>query len=115
DTLLLTSKSEGFPNAVLEAMVLGVPPVTTRVGECPLLIEHGATGFLFDADDQAEGTRLVLSLLEDRSRRETFSGNARVSAIQRYGTTAMVAATLQVYELALGRKLRTLPTVAEMS
>ncbi len=115
DCLLLTSMSEGFPNAVLEAMVLGVPPVTTKVGECPLLIDHGENGFLFEMDDDERAARLLLRLLGDASLRCTFSRSARTKALQRYGTDAMVAATRQVYELALGRKLHTLPAVAEVS
>src|SRR5262249_49862321 len=55
DCLLLTSFTEGFPNAVLEAMVLRVPPVATKVGECPYMIDHGEDGYLFDVDDDAEG------------------------------------------------------------
>jgi glycosyltransferase involved in cell wall biosynthesis len=115
DCLVLTSTSEGFPNAVLEAMVLGVPPVTTRVGECPIMIDHGVNGFLFDAEDDAEGARLLLSLLEDPGKRGAFARSARAKALQRYGSQAMVAETLQVYEQALGRKLNPLPAVPELS
>lgn len=115
DCLVLTSMSEGFPNAVLEAMVLGVPPVTTKVGECPLLIDHGEDGYLFDVGDDEGAARLVLEVLGDASLRGAFSRSARTKALQRYGTDAMVAATRQVYELALGRKLHTLPAVAEVS
>jgi len=115
DCLLLTSKSEGFPNAVLEAMVLGVPPVTTRVGECPILIDHGENGFLYDAEDDEDGARRVLDLLENPSVRGAFSRSARAKTLQRYGAHTMVTETLQVYELALGRRLRTLPAVPELS
>jgi glycosyltransferase involved in cell wall biosynthesis len=115
DCLVLTSKSEGFPNAVLEAMVLGVPPVATRVGECPILIDHGENGFLYDAEDDEDGARRVLDLLESPSVRGAFSRSARAKTLQRYGAHAMVTETLQVYELALGRKLRTLPAVPELS
>jgi glycosyltransferase involved in cell wall biosynthesis len=115
DCLALTSTSEGFPNAVLEAMVLGVPPVTTSVGECPILIDHGVNGFLFDGEDDAEAARLLLTLLEDSAKREAFSRSARAKVLQRYGSQTMVTETLQVYEQALGRKLNTMPAVPELT
>lgn len=106
DCLLLTSSSEGFPNAVLEAMVLGVPPVTTKVGQCPILIDHGEDGFLFDYDDDAEASRLVLRVLEDPGLRAAMSVRGRAKMLTRYGTDAMVDATLSVYERALGHAFR---------
>jgi glycosyltransferase involved in cell wall biosynthesis len=115
DCLVLTSTSEGFPNAVLEAMVLGVPPVATRVGECPIMIDHGVSGYLFDYDDDAEGARLLLDLINDPAKLAALSQQARSVALERYGTKAMVDRTLDIYERALGRRLRTAPAVPEAS
>jgi len=102
DALLLTSPTEGFPNCVLEAMVLGVPPVVTQVGECPYLIEHGEDGYLFEYDDEEEGARLLLQVLGDDALRQSLSLRARRKARTRYGTDAMVAGTLEAYQRALG-------------
>ena len=54
DVCLVTSRDEGGPKAVLEAMATGVPLVSTRVGQAPDLVRHGETGFLADVED-AEG------------------------------------------------------------
>jgi len=101
DALLMTSPTEGFPNCVLEAMVLGVPPVATAVGECPFLIEHGGDGFLYAYDDEEEGARLLLRVLNDASLRASMSERARSKALARYGADAMVAGTLAAYQHAL--------------
>ncbi len=44
--LLMPSELESFGLAALEAMACGVPPVATRVGGVPELIDDGITGFL---------------------------------------------------------------------
>jgi glycosyltransferase involved in cell wall biosynthesis len=51
DVCLVTSRDEGGPRAVLEAMATGVPLVTTRVGQGADLVEHGVNGWMVDVDD----------------------------------------------------------------
>ena len=51
DVYLVTSRQEGGPKAVLEAMAAGSPLVSTRVGQAGELIEHGRNGWLVDTDD----------------------------------------------------------------
>lgn len=54
DVYLVTSRQEGGPKAVLEAMASGVPLVTTRVGQAQDLVVDGTNGWLVDVED-AEG------------------------------------------------------------
>jgi glycosyltransferase involved in cell wall biosynthesis len=51
DVCLVTSRDEGGPRAVLEAMAKGVPLVTTRVGQAIDLVRHGENGWLTDVED----------------------------------------------------------------
>jgi glycosyltransferase involved in cell wall biosynthesis len=51
DVCLVTSRDEGGPRAVLEAMATGVPLVTTRVGQATDLVRHGENGWLVAVDD----------------------------------------------------------------
>ncbi|HWZ89082.1 MAG TPA: glycosyltransferase [Polyangiaceae bacterium] len=53
DAFALTSRSEGLPLALLEAMAMGLPVVSTAVGGVPDLVQHGVTGFLVEARDRA--------------------------------------------------------------
>jgi glycosyltransferase involved in cell wall biosynthesis len=105
DALLMTSPTEGFPNCVVEAMVLGVPPVSTRVGECPSLIEHGEDGFLYEYDDEGEGAGLLLRVLEDPALRRSMAVRGRAKIVDRYGTEAMVEGTLRAYARVLGHEV----------
>ncbi len=51
DVCLVTSRDEGGPRAVLEAMAIGVPIVSTRAGQATDLVRHGENGWLADVDD----------------------------------------------------------------
>jgi glycosyltransferase involved in cell wall biosynthesis len=51
DVCLVTSRQEGGPKAVLEAMASGVPFVSTRVGQAAELVRDGENGLLADVDD----------------------------------------------------------------
>jgi glycosyltransferase involved in cell wall biosynthesis len=46
DLLVLPSYTEGLPNAVLEAFIMRIPVVATRVGGTPELVKHNRTGLL---------------------------------------------------------------------
>ena len=51
DVSALVSRSEGFPNAILEALAARRPVVATPVGGIPDLIKHESTGLIVDQDD----------------------------------------------------------------
>ena len=51
DVCLVTSRDEGGPRAVLEAMATGVPLVSTRVGQAADLVRQGENGWLVDSED----------------------------------------------------------------
>ena len=57
DAFLLSSHSEGIANALVEAMAVGLPVVTTNVGGMPEAVKDGVEGFvvpLLDADAMAK-------------------------------------------------------------
>ncbi|MGH3134711.1 MAG: glycosyltransferase family 4 protein [Gaiellaceae bacterium] len=51
DACLVTSRDEGGPRAVLEAMATGVPLVTTRVGQAADLVRHGENAWMVEVED----------------------------------------------------------------
>jgi glycosyltransferase involved in cell wall biosynthesis len=51
DVCLVSSRDEGGPRAVLEAMATGVPLVSTRVGQAVDLVRDGENGLLVEIED----------------------------------------------------------------
>jgi glycosyltransferase involved in cell wall biosynthesis len=64
DIFAMPSRSEGFPLAIVEAMLTGLPVVATRVGSVAEAVIDGETGLLVDKDDIA-GLATALQKLRD--------------------------------------------------
>lgn len=65
DMLVNTSKSEGFPMAVLEGLAAGLPIVAPRVCGIPSIIEDGVNGILTETGN-VEDTRLAVEWMLGR-------------------------------------------------
>jgi glycosyltransferase involved in cell wall biosynthesis len=103
DIAALTSRSEGFPNAVLEAMAAGRPVVATAVGGTDEAVVDGETGLLVppaDAEAFAEG---LGRLAEDAALRERLGRAGRERAERLYGWDALTARMLSIYGEVLRR------------
>ncbi len=51
DAYVVSSRQEGGPKGLFEAMASGVPVVTTRVGQAMDLVRHGENAWLVDVGD----------------------------------------------------------------
>ncbi|MBI4881280.1 MAG: glycosyltransferase [Planctomycetes bacterium] len=65
DVVVLPSKSEGMPLALMDAMACGVPVVATAVGGVPELLDQGAAGLLAAPRDAASLARALERVLGD--------------------------------------------------
>ena len=84
DIFCLTSKKEGLPLSILEAMAAGIPLVGTDVEGIRDLIVHNKNGFLVEADD-TEGLKEVLYiLLKNESLRNEFARESKLLATSTY-------------------------------
>ncbi|MCW5806201.1 MAG: glycosyltransferase [Deltaproteobacteria bacterium] len=99
DVFALSSKSEGLPLVVPEAMSAGLPIVTTSVGGLPGVVDEGETGFLVPVDEAALSAALA-RLEADRARARTMGARAREVALARYSHDRMVDAYLALYAAA---------------
>lgn len=72
----LSSNYEGMPNALIEAMCMGLPVISTKVSGATDLIEHGKNGLLVDVDDQFAMEEAIVRLLGDADLRKKFAENA---------------------------------------
>jgi len=100
--LLLTSRWEGMPNVVLEAMAAGRPVVARVVEGVSDLVEDGVTGWLV-GDDQISSLAAALErLLDDRGGAELMGARGQLKVSGEYSIEAMVAGyeALWIRELA---------------
>src|SRR5690348_14920898 len=77
DLSVLPSESEGFPNAILEAMAAGVAVVATAVGGVPEIIEDEVTGLLVPPANPSLLCAAILRLLNDHELRRRISRAGR--------------------------------------
>jgi glycogen(starch) synthase len=75
--LVLPSRQEGQPNAVMEAMAAGVPVIATRVGGLPDLIEHGQSGWLVEPGNVPALAEAIQALSADAGLRARLAEHAR--------------------------------------
>ncbi|HMQ48125.1 MAG TPA: N-acetyl-alpha-D-glucosaminyl L-malate synthase BshA [Saprospiraceae bacterium] len=76
DLFLMTSESESFGLAALEAMACEVPVISTDVGGLPEVNIHGKTGFLSSVGDVAQMAQYAIQILEDEQVLRRFRTNA---------------------------------------
>jgi glycosyltransferase involved in cell wall biosynthesis len=96
DLFVLPSRSEAFPNAVLEAMAIGLPTVASSVGGLLEVIEHGRTGVLVPPGDPVALAGEISRLMADPAHAAQLGAAARAHALT-FSFTRMVAAFEQIY------------------
>jgi glycosyltransferase involved in cell wall biosynthesis len=102
DVLLLTSRNEGTPVALIEALAAGVPGVSTDVGGVRDVIEEGVSGLLAPFGDARTLASHAASLLLDPARRRDMGERGRVSVVARYGIDRLVSDIDTLYRELLG-------------
>lgn len=77
DIFVLSSRREGHPYVLLEAMACGCSVVATRYSGAEETIVEGGTGYLVDFDDVAAMSSAILSLICDSENRKKMGTTAR--------------------------------------
>jgi glycosyltransferase involved in cell wall biosynthesis len=104
DLFVLPSRSEAFPNAVLEGMASGLPVVASAVGGVLELIEDGRTGVLVPPGDAAALANRLVSLMHDASRAHRLGAAAAAHVRAHYSFEQMVKAFEGIYLSELARR-----------
>ncbi len=104
DIFCLPSRTEGFSNALIEAMGSRLACVATRVGGNAEALTEGVNGFLVESEDaDAMGNRL-LRLLRDPNLRRGMGQAARQTVESHFSMSAMMARLTGIYQELLAAK-----------
>jgi len=90
DIFVLPSRSEGFSNAIIEAMASSLPVVATDVGGNAEAVKDGITGFLVPSEDPDDLSAAILRLLSDPSLAKAMGAAGRKVVAERFTTEAMM-------------------------
>jgi L-malate glycosyltransferase len=101
DILLLPSWEEPFGRALVEAMALGVPVVSTNVGGPPEIVEDGREGFLVGPRDPAAWAASIRRIAENATLASEMGHAGRLRVKQSFTVEHQTAAMLAVYRRAL--------------
>jgi glycosyltransferase involved in cell wall biosynthesis len=103
DVFLLTSRNEGTPVALIEAMATAVPGVSTEVGGVKDVIDSPRVGLLAADGDVAALAAAVSRLLENPDERVAMGTAARAAVLGRYGFERLVGDIAHLYGELLAR------------
>jgi len=102
EVAVLCSRSEGFPNTIVEAMAAGRPVVASDVGGNADAVLDGETGFLAPAGDAPAFARALDVLFGDRALADRMGEAARRRARAEFHATSALPRLEALYDSLIG-------------
>jgi len=91
DIFVLSSRKEGLPRVILEAMLLGKPVVASRIVGSQELVVDGETGLLYDYGNIEALAARLKELLKDEDKRAAMGASGRTRVLSEYSIEHYVA------------------------
>jgi glycosyltransferase involved in cell wall biosynthesis len=98
DVCVLTSKSEGFSNSILEYMAAGRPVVVTDVGGAREVVVEGETGYLVQSGDDKKMAERIISLLQEPEKARAMGQQGRQVVEEKFSCAAQLERTEELYD-----------------
>lgn len=103
DVFALPSLWEGLPIAVLEAMALGIPTISTNLNAIPEAVVNNETGLLIETGNAAQLTEAILYLYENKEVRDRLAKQGREFVIEKFDEKKAAQIALENYKKCLTR------------
>lgn len=98
DLFVLPSRSEGFSNAILEAMAASLPVVATNVGGNAEAVRSGITGLIVPSENAEALAWAMLKILADPRKRAAMGAAGKMTVAEKFTTDAMMRRIVGVYD-----------------
>lgn len=106
DIVALTSKNEGTPVSIIEAIAARKAVVTTLAGGLKNIVEHNVNALTSDVDDVDTFTRNLLFLVENEDIRIKLAANGQKSIFERFHFQRLVKDMENLYYSLIEQKLK---------
>jgi glycosyltransferase involved in cell wall biosynthesis len=103
---VLSSRSEGFPRSILEAMRAGLAVVASNVGGVSEAVADGVNGLLVPAGNAEALSGALRKLIGDAAERKRMGHAARRTYEERFGFERMFEKTVALYDWAIAERRR---------
>ena len=80
---------DGIPVALMEAMGMGIPSVSTKVSGIPELIEHGKTGLLVAPGAPKKLAKAIYYLIKNTKKAAEFGSNGKLKIIKEHSVEGL--------------------------
>ncbi|MFV1985537.1 MAG: glycosyltransferase [Thiohalomonadales bacterium] len=98
DVVVMPSRWEGLPMALLESMALEKPVVATNVGGIPNVIHDNENGLLVEAGDMAELEQKLNLILENKVLRDQLAEQAKATVLKHYSAKTVSIRYEELYD-----------------
>lgn len=98
NVFISASSIENSPNSLGEAMLLGVPVVTSDVGGVKNMINHGVEGYVYPADEPYMLAHYVMEIFASESKTIEMSQEARKHAMNTHDPDKNYMTLMNIYE-----------------
>ena len=92
------SSIENSPNSVGEAMLLGVPTISSDVGGVKNMLKHNEEGFIYPFDETYMLAHYIMKIFEDNKLAKTISKNAQKHALETHNKDKNFETLMKIYE-----------------
>jgi len=101
--VLASTRTEGVPQSLLQAMAVGCPVVATAVGGIPELVQHGVNGFLVPPGDPVALAAAIRAVLTEPARAKELAERGRALVRSRFSHTGSVDRLERLYRDLISR------------
>ena len=102
DCLVQPSLTDGTPNSVLEAMLLGIPVIATDTGGIPDVIDAGETGLLVEPDSPVAMAEAMKKMVRSSTLRNQLASEAKYRVAREFSPTRQRELLEMLYSTMIG-------------